>query len=144
MCYCFRRQFTWKRKSWTIIGLFYVTLEFQPNMKNWIYRHSTGFLNYSVHNCPYKQPYVAESAKCSMKPLSKLLTCILSGVKPGFQSYCDTSYSRGGVNQIWILNNSKDLLSTYNLGPSLPAIALKHVTSLHSTQLFPILSWKRD
>jgi hypothetical protein len=26
------------------------------------------------------------------------------------QSYCDTSYSRGGVNQMWILKNSKDLL----------------------------------
>jgi hypothetical protein len=35
-----------KRKSWTIIGLFYVPLEFQPKMKNWIYHHSTGFLNY--------------------------------------------------------------------------------------------------
>ena len=45
-----------------------------------------------------------------MKPLSKLLTCILSAVKTGFQSYCDTSYSRGGVNQMWILKNSKDLL----------------------------------
>ena len=36
-----------KRKSWTIIGLFYVPLEFQPKMKNWIYHHSTGFLNYT-------------------------------------------------------------------------------------------------
>jgi hypothetical protein len=34
-------------KSWTIIGLFYVPLEFQPKMKNWIYHHSTGFLNYT-------------------------------------------------------------------------------------------------
>ena len=32
------------------------------------------------------------------------------GVKTGLQSYCDTSYSRGGVNQIWILKNYKDLL----------------------------------
>ena len=53
-------------------------------------------------------------AKCSTKPLSKLLTCILSAVKTGLQSYSDTiyiaSYSRGGVNQMWILQNSKDLL----------------------------------
>ena len=27
--------------------LFCDPLEFQPNMKNWIYRHSTGFLNYT-------------------------------------------------------------------------------------------------
>ena len=42
--------------------------------------------------------------------ISKLLTSILSAVTTGLQSYCDTSYSRGGVNQMWILKNSKDLL----------------------------------
>ena len=63
-----------------------------------------------LHKCPYKQRYIAGSAKCSTKPLSKLLTSILSAVKDGLQSYCDTSFSRGGVNQMWILKNSKDLL----------------------------------
>ena len=63
-----------------------------------------------LHKCHFKQRYIAWSAKCSTKPLSKLLTCILSAVKTGLQSYCDTSYSRGGVNQMWILKNSKDLL----------------------------------
>jgi hypothetical protein len=63
-----------------------------------------------LHKCPFKQRYIAGSAKCSTKPLSKLLTCILSAVNTGLQSYCDTSYSRGGVNQMWILKNSKDLL----------------------------------
>jgi hypothetical protein len=29
-------------------------------------------------------------------------TYILSAVKPGLQSYCDTSYSRSGLNQMWI------------------------------------------
>jgi hypothetical protein len=63
-----------------------------------------------LHKCPFKQCYFAGSGKCSTKPLSKLLTCILSAVKTGLQSYGDTSYSRGGVNQMWILKNSKDLL----------------------------------
>ena len=63
-----------------------------------------------LHKCPYKQRYIAGSAKCSTKPLSKLLTSILSAVKDGLQSYCDTCYSRNGVNQMWILKNSKDLL----------------------------------
>ena len=36
--------------------------------------------------CPFKQRYIAGSAKCSTKPLSKLLTCILSAVKTGLQS----------------------------------------------------------
>ena len=63
-----------------------------------------------LHKFPFKQHYIAVSAKCSTKPLSKLFTCILSAVKTGLQRYCDTSFSRGGVFQIWNLNNSKDLL----------------------------------
>jgi len=63
-----------------------------------------------LYKCSFKQRYIAGSAKCSTKPLFKLLTCILSAVKTGLQSYCDTSYSRGDVNQMWILTNSKDLL----------------------------------
>ena len=50
-----------------------------------------------LHKCPFKQRYIAGSAKFFTKHLSKLLTCILLVVKTGLQSYCDTSYSRGGV-----------------------------------------------
>jgi hypothetical protein len=32
------------------------------------------------------------------------------GGKTGLQSYCDSSYSRGCMNQMWILKNSKDQL----------------------------------
>ena len=63
-----------------------------------------------LHKNPYKERYIAGSAKCSTKPLSKLLTSILQTIKEGLQSYCETSYSRSGVNQMWILKNSKDLL----------------------------------
>jgi hypothetical protein len=76
----YTRRHLRKRKSWTIVGLFYVPLEFQLKMKNWIYLHSTGFLKYT-------------------SVLSK------SAILPN-----DTSYTRGGVNQMWILTNSKDLL----------------------------------
>ena len=65
--------------------------------------------------CPFKQHYISGSAKCSTKPLSTLLTCILSVVKTRLQSYCDTSYSRGSVNQMWILKNSKDLLRVHTI-----------------------------
>ena len=58
-----------------------------------------------IHKCPY----IAVSSKCSMKPLSKLVTSVLSPIKNGLQSYCETAYSRGGVNQMWILKNSKDI-----------------------------------
>ena len=40
----------------------------------------------------------------------QILTYILSAVKTGIQSYYDTSYSSGGVTQMWILKNSKDIL----------------------------------
>jgi hypothetical protein len=78
-------------------------------MKNWAYHHWIPHL----HKSPFKQRYIAGSAKCSTKPLSKLLTCILLAVKTELQSYCDTNYSmgtRGGENQMWIQTNSKDLL----------------------------------
>ena len=118
-----------KRKSWTIIGMFYVTLEYQPKMKNWIYNHSTGFLNYT--SVLSNRPILMGLHNCSRKPLSKLLICILSAV---------TSYSRGGVKQMWILKNSIDLLEYIQLGPSPPALALKQLISLPSTQLFLTLS----
>ena len=61
---------------------------------------------HNLHKCLYKQSYIVGSAKCSMKHLSKLLTSTLSRL----HSYCDTSYSKGGVNQMWILKNSKYML----------------------------------
>jgi hypothetical protein len=63
-----------------------------------------------LHKCPFKQSYLDGSTKCSTKPLSKLLSCILSVVNTVLQSYCDTSYSKGCVNQMWILKNSEDQL----------------------------------
>ena len=63
-----------------------------------------------LHKTPYKQRYIAGSSKCSTKPLSVLLTKLLSTIKDGLQSYCSTAYSRSGVNQMWILKNSKELV----------------------------------
>ena len=36
-----------------------------------------------LHKCPFRQRYIAVSAKCSTEPLSKLLTCIVLAVKTG-------------------------------------------------------------
>ena len=91
-----------------------------------------------LHKCPFKQRYIAGSAKCSTKPVSKLLTCILSAVKTGIQSY--TSYSRGGVNQMWILKNSKDLLEYIQYRSLSSCDSIKTLTSLPFTRLFLTLS----
>ena len=48
--------------------------------------------------------------RCSSTPLSILLTKLLTHIKPGLQKNCETAYSRSGVNQMWILKNSKKLL----------------------------------
>ena len=74
----------------------------------------------------YKQRFIAGSSKCSTKPLSILLTKLLTHIKQGLQKYCETSYSRSGVNQIWILKNSKELLE------HLQSPNFNHITSIKS------------
>jgi hypothetical protein len=44
----------------------------------------------------------------------------MSAVKEGQQKYCETVYSRGGINHMWILKkNSTDLLEHLNQDLSL-------------------------
>ena len=62
-----------------------------------------------LHKTPCKERYIAGST-CSTKELSNHLTKILSAVKEGQQKYFETVYSRSGINHMWILKNSKDLL----------------------------------
>ena len=63
-----------------------------------------------LHKTPCKERYIAGSSTCSTKELSIHLTKILSAVKEGQQKYCETVYSCSGINHMWILENSKDLL----------------------------------
>ena len=56
---------------------------------------------------PYKHTFIAGSSKCSTKTLSILFTKLLTHSKQGLQKYCETAYSRSGINQMWILKNSK-------------------------------------
>ena len=56
-----------------------------------------------LHKTPYKERYIAGSSTCSTKELSIHLTKILSAVKEGQQKYCETVYSRSGINHMWIL-----------------------------------------
>jgi len=67
-----------------------------------------------LHKYPNKQRFIAGSSNCSTKKLSKLLTIILTKIKEGLQKYCETIYSRSGVNHMWILKNSKVLLENLN------------------------------
>ena len=78
-----------------------------------------------MHKNPYKHRFIAGSSKCSTKPLSILLTKLLTHIKQGLQKYCETSYSRSGVNQMWILKNSKELLE------HLQSPNFNHITSIN-------------
>ena len=79
-----------------------------------------------MHKNPYKHRFIAGSSKCSTKPLSILLTKLLTHIKQGLQKYCETAYSRSGVNQMWILKNSKELLE------HLQSPNFNHITSIKS------------
>jgi hypothetical protein len=52
-------------------------------------------------------------------------------------SYCDTSYSRGSVNQMWILKLFTDMLGYIQPWPFSSCNSITILSSLPSTQLFP-------
>ena len=79
-----------------------------------------------MHKNPYKHWFIAGSVRCSNKPLSFHLTKLLTHIKQGLQKYCETAYSRSGVNQMWILKNSKELLE------HLKSPNFNHITSIKS------------
>jgi hypothetical protein len=58
----------------------------------------------SIKNSSMLMISVSENILTSFQIIS------IYSIKTWFQSYCDTSYSRRGVNQMWILKNSQDLL----------------------------------
>ena len=78
-----------------------------------------------LHTDPYKQRFIAGSSNCFTKALSKLLTSVFTTVK-GLQKYCDVVYSHSGINQMWILKNSKQLLeSLQNQSPHINSIRIE-------------------
>ena len=79
-----------------------------------------------MHKNQYKHRFIAGSSRCSTKPLFILLTKLLTHIKQGLQKYCETAYSRSGVNQMWIFKNSKELLE------HLKSPNFNHITSIKS------------
>ena len=65
-----------------------------------------------LHKYPVKHCFIAGSSKCTTKQLSSLLTKILRVVKTGLEKYCSIKTSHTGVNNMWILKNSTNLLSS--------------------------------
>ena len=65
-----------------------------------------------LHKSPVKHRFIAGFSKCTTKQLSSLLTKILTVIKTGLEKYCSIKTSHTGVNNMWILKNSKNLLSS--------------------------------
>ena len=59
-----------------------------------------------------KHRFIACSSKCTTKQLSSLLTKILTVIKTGLEKYCSIKTSHTGVNNMWILKNSTNALSS--------------------------------
>jgi hypothetical protein len=105
------------------------------------YHTSTGFLNFTN---PYKHRYIAGSSKCSTKLLSLLLTDILTASKEKLQTYCATTYARSGVNQMWILKNSKELQANIRAQNFSQINNIKHTTFRPFTQPFLMINLNFD
>ena len=82
-----------------------------------------------LHKSPVKHHSIAGSSKCTTKQLSSLLTKILTVIKTGLEKYCSVKTSHTGVNNIWILRNSTNLL------PSLAHLGVRKATSIQTFDL---------
>ena len=62
-------------------------------------------------------PYTidADARVCTTKTLSTILTGCLQVIKDKRMAYCNVIYKTTGVNQMWILKNSKELLEKFDL-----------------------------
>ena len=78
------------------------------------------------------------------KPVSILLTKLLRHIEQGRQKYDEATFSRRGVNQMWILKNSQELLE------NLKYPNFNYITSLKSVFFRPFIqplltrNWKAD
>ena len=65
-----------------------------------------------LHKSRLKHRLIAGSRKCTRKQLPSLLIKILTVIKTGREKYCSVKRSHTGVNIMWILKNSTNLLSS--------------------------------
>ena len=79
-----------------------------------------------LHKSPVKHHFIAGSSKCTTKQLSRLLPKILTVIKTGLEKYCSVKTSHTGVNNMRILKNSTNSLS------SLAHLGVRKATSIQT------------
>ena len=67
-----------------------------------------------MHKPIPKQRFIAASNKCSTKPISKIITKCLKLILTQHRKYCRQIYVRTGVNMMWIVDNSNNVLTKIN------------------------------
>ena len=85
-----------------------------------------------LHKSPVKHRFITDSIKCTTKQLSSFLTKILTVVKTGQKKYCSLKTSNTGVNHMWTLKNSTNLLS------SLAHLGVHKATSIQTFDFSPL------
>ena len=84
-----------------------------------------------LHKSPVKHRFIAGSSKFTTKELSSLLTKMLTVIKTGLEKYCSIKTSHTGVNNMWTLKNSRNLLS------SLGHLGVHRATSIQTFDFLP-------
>ena len=80
-----------------------------------------------LHKSPVKHRFIAGSSECTTtKRLSSLLTKVLTVIKTGLEKCCSIKTSHTGVNNMWILKNSTNILS------SLSQLGVHRATSIET------------
>ena len=63
-----------------------------------------------MHKSPYGCRFIAASNTCTTKPLSSMLTSCFSTILTHYKEYCGGIQRQTGVNALWIINNSQQVL----------------------------------
>ena len=65
-----------------------------------------------MHKIIPKERYIAASNKCTTKPISQIITKCLKLVTSQHRKLCNAIYKYTGVNRMWIIDNTSDILDT--------------------------------
>ena len=64
-----------------------------------------------MHKKIPKCRYIAASNACTTKPLSQIITSCLKLIYSQHKKYCDAIYRHTGVNRMWVIDNSQNVLN---------------------------------
>ena len=92
-----------------------------------------------LHKTPYRARFIAGSRSCTTTGLSKLITESLKLVRSHCTAYCKMIRERTGVNNMWIINNSLDVIRTLEE----KQLSLTHVSTWDFSTLYTSLPHAR-